>query len=150
MAETLGSLCDKLTVLKLKEWHTNDPDRLEDLALQSERIRGEIDAFLGNALAGRIPLDALRAPAHKVVKGEGNRVGPVEGDLGALVDRLARTNCALWHEQEKVYEFEKVPPGEKDRVVKRLARLNLERNECIDAIDRELARIAGKGGVKIP
>ena len=27
MAETLGSLCDKLTIVKLKQWHTDDPAR---------------------------------------------------------------------------------------------------------------------------
>ncbi len=144
MAETLGSLCDKLTVLKLKEWHTGDPARLEDLARQSERIREEIDEFLAGAVGGSIPLERLRAPAHKVVAGGGIRLDPVGGNLGEIVDRLARVNCALWHEQEKVYEFEKIPPGEKDRVVKSLARLNLERNECIDAIDREFSRTIEK------
>ena len=46
-------------------------------------------------------------------------------------------NCKLWHEQEKVYDFEKVPSAEKDTVVKQLALLNLERNKCIDQIDRQ-------------
>ncbi len=150
MAETLGSLCDKLTVLKLKEWHTSDPARLEDLGLQSGRIREEIDQFLAGALSGRIPLERLQAPAHKVVAGEGMGVDPVQGNIGSLVDRLARVNCALWHEQEKVYQFEKVPAGEKDEVVKRLARLNLERNECIDGIDREFARAVRGGSLEVP
>jgi hypothetical protein len=44
-------------------------------------------------------------------------------------------NCALWHEQEKVYEFANVAAQEKDAVVSRLASLNLERNDCIDRID---------------
>jgi hypothetical protein len=41
----------------------------------------------------------------------------------------------LWHEQEKVYEFELVSPENKDKVVKQLAILNLERNKCMDEID---------------
>jgi len=32
MAETLGSLCDKLTIVKLKQFHTGDVQRLESLA----------------------------------------------------------------------------------------------------------------------
>jgi len=28
MAETLGSLCDKLTIVKLKQWHTTDKTRI--------------------------------------------------------------------------------------------------------------------------
>ena len=50
-------------------------------------------------------------------------------------------NCRLWHEQEKVYEFDKVPVEEKDVVVKQLALLNLERNKCIDSINKQFAAI---------
>ena len=42
---------------------------------------------------------------------------------------------------EKVYEFEKVPSEEKDKVVKRLALLNLERNSCIDRIDKQFCSL---------
>ena len=50
--------------------------------------------------------------------------------------KLAWVNCELWHEQEKVYDFTSVPADQKDAVVKQLALLNLQRNECIDRIDR--------------
>jgi hypothetical protein len=43
----------------------------------------------------------------------------------------------LWHIQEKVYEFESVPVSEKDAVIRQLAVVNLERNNCIDAVDNE-------------
>ena len=39
MAETLGSLCDKLTIVKLKQWHSlRAPSRLESLAAQEEQL----------------------------------------------------------------------------------------------------------------
>ena len=41
----------------------------------------------------------------------------------------------------QVYEFEKVPPEKKDKVVKQLALLNLERNKCIDLIDKQFRRV---------
>jgi hypothetical protein len=41
----------------------------------------------------------------------------------------------LWHVQEKVYDFKKIPFEEKDAVAKQLAILNLERCECIDKLD---------------
>ena len=48
-------------------------------------------------------------------------------------------------EMIKVYEFEKVEAAEKDIVVKKLAVLNLERNKCIDAIDRQFqSMVTGK------
>jgi hypothetical protein len=135
MAETLGSLCDKLTIVKLKQYHSEDPQRLESLALQSEQLQHEINEFMQNALEGRIEFSSLSFASNKVFKKEGNRVGEVTGDIGAVFYQLADVNCRLWHEQEKVYDFEKVPAEEKDHVVKQLALLNLERNKCIDAID---------------
>jgi hypothetical protein len=75
--------------------------------------------------------------ANKVFKKEGNDVAAVTGNFGEVFYRLADVNCRLWHEQEKVYEFEKVPVHEKDIVVKQLALLNLERNQCIDSINNQ-------------
>jgi hypothetical protein len=51
---------------------------------------------------------------------------------------LAEVNCRLWHEVDKGYEIEKVPPEARDGIVKQLAVLNLERAQCIDEIDRQL------------
>ena len=138
MAETLGSLCDKLTIVKLKQWHSEDPSRLESLALQAKQLQEEVDEFARAAMAGEIAPARLTFAANKVYKREGNAVATPTGGMGETFARLAAVNCELWHEQEKVYEFEKVPPDGKDAVVKKLALLNLERNQCIDRIDRLL------------
>ncbi len=137
MAETLGSLCDKLTVVKLKQFHSNDQERLKSLGLQEKQLQAEIDGFIGAAIAGQIPRERLTFAANKVYKQEGNEVAAVLGSIGEVFSKLAMVNCTLWHEQEKVYEFESVPPDEKDKVVKKLALLNLERNKCIDQIDNQ-------------
>ena len=136
MAETLGSLCDKLTVVKLKQWHSTAPDRLESLEAQARQLCSEIDDFVQSASSGAVPLDRLTFAANKVYKREGNAITPAAGTIGAVFSRLATVNCRLWHEQEKVYDFENVPPEAKNAVVKQIALLNLERTECIDAIDR--------------
>lgn len=138
MPETLGSLCDKLTIVKLKQYHTDDAARLESLAAQEKQLQEEIDTFVDDAVRGAIPPSRLRFAANKVYKKEGNVVAEVTGSMGAVFSQLAEVNCKLWHEQEKVYEFERVPPDEKNGVVKQLAVLNLERNRCIDEIDRQL------------
>lgn len=137
MAETLGSLCDKLTVVKLKQWHSEDEARLNSLALQEKQLQDEIDKFISDAVAGYIPIEKLTFESNKVFKQEGNIVADVIGNIGEVFSNLAIVNCNLWHEQEKVYEFERVPAEEKNKVVKQLALLNLERNKCIDAIDRQ-------------
>lgn len=145
MAETLGSLCDKLTIVKLKQYHTDDQLRQESLGNQEKQLQSEIDEFVLAALAGLIPADKLTFSANKVFKKEGNETREITGAIGAVFAELASVNCELWHEQEKVYEFEKVEASEKDIVVKRLAVLNLERNKCIDAIDRQFqSMVKGK------
>ncbi|MFZ4058689.1 MAG: hypothetical protein ACOYKE_11160, partial [Ferruginibacter sp.] len=126
MAETLGMLCDKLTIVKLKEYHSTDEARLKSLATQATQLQAEIDEYFADALSGNIPPERLTFAANKVFKKEGNEVKEVLGEIGAVFYQLADVNCRLWHEQEKVYEFEEVPVSEKDAVVKQLALLNLE------------------------
>ncbi|MGA9119873.1 MAG: hypothetical protein WB699_10955 [Bacteroidota bacterium] len=135
MAETLGSLCDKLTIVKLKQWHASDQDTLKSLSQQERQLRDEIGEYLGAAVAGQIPFERLTFAANKVYRKEGNPVGEVSGTIGEVFGRLADVNIKLWHEQERVYEFERVPPEQKDAVVKQLAILNLERNRCIDQLN---------------
>ena len=145
MADTLGSLCDKLTIVRLKQFHSEDRERLNNLEKQNKQLREEIDAYMSDALTGRIPAEKLTFSANKVYKKEGNALNEVEGSLGQMISQLAEVNCKLWHVQEHVYDFEKVPVAEKDAVVKQLALLNLERNRCIDGIDRQFqTHVVGK------
>ncbi len=141
MAETLGMLCDKLTIVKLKQFHTDDESRLKSLATQSLQLQQEIDEYITDAVAGKILPERMSFAANKVFKKEGNTVADVNGNFGEVFYQLADVNCKLWHEQEKVYEFEKVAVEEKDIVVKQLALLNLERNKCIDAINEQFIKL---------
>ncbi len=135
MAETLGMLCDKLTIVKLKQYHSEDAARLESLSVQAGQLQEEINEYVADAVAGKIPLDRMSFAANKVYKQEGNEVATVQGNFGEIFYQLADVNCRLWHEQEKVYDFEVVADDKKNTVVKNLAILNLERNKCIDAIN---------------
>lgn len=137
MAETLGSLCDKLTIVKLKQWHSEDLDRQKSLQAQEAQLRGEIDDLAAAAISGEIPLERLTFAANKVYKKEGNVVPDIGGTIGTIFAKLADVNCRLWHEQERVYEFEQVPAEQKDQVVKNLALFNLERTRCIDELDNQ-------------
>lgn len=138
MAETLGMLCDKLTIVKLKQYHSEDEARLKSLAIQADQLQTEIDEYISDAVNGRIEVSRMTFAANKVFKKEGNEVAEVSGNFGKIFSQLADVNCRLWHEQEKVYEFKIVPVDEKDKVVDQLAKLNLERNKCIDAINELL------------
>jgi hypothetical protein len=137
MAETLGMLCDKLTIVKLKQYHTEDELRLQSLTEQASQLQAEIDEYISDAVSGNISPERMTFAANKVFKKEGNDVAAVFGNFGEVFYQLADVNCRLWHEQEKVYEFEKVADNEKNIVVKQLALLNLERNKCIDSINEQ-------------
>jgi ribosomal protein L44E len=139
MAETLGMLCDKLTIVKLKQYHSEDESRLHSLARQCKELQDEIDEYIADSLTGQIPVSKMTFDANKIFKKEGNELSEVNGSFGEVFYRLADVNCRLWHEQEKVYDFENVPPEEKNKVVKQLALLNLERNQCIDKINKQFA-----------
>jgi hypothetical protein len=140
MAETLGSLCDKLTIVKLKQWHSDDHAARQSLDSQERQLQEEITEFLDGAFSGSIPPERLTFAANKVYKKEGNPVAAVTGSLGQVFSQLADVNCRLWHTQERVYDFERVPVDEKDGIIKQLALLNLERTRCIDEIDLQFKR----------
>ena len=135
MAETLGMLCDKLTIVKLKQYHTTDEKRQESLTKQAILLQQEIDGYVSAAINGLIPLQNLTFASNKVYKKEGNEIEEKSGDLGELFSQLADINCKLWHEVEKGYDIENIPVYEKDHLIKSLAVLNLERNMVIDKID---------------
>lgn len=137
MSETLGSLCDKLTIVKLKQYHSDDPNRLKSLSSQESQLCNEIDNFILLAIKGEIPIDKLTFSSNKVYPVKGNEINEINGNIGTIFSELAKVNCELWHEQEKVYDFERVHPDEKNHVVKQLAVLNLQRNKCIDEIDKQ-------------
>ncbi len=136
MAETLGMLCDKLTIVKLKQYHTEDTNKLSSLQEQATRLEAEIDDYLGMALRGEISPERLTFAANKVYKKEGNEVPEAGKTIAGAFAQLADVNCRLWHEVDKGYEIEKIPDAEKGQLIKKLAVLNLERNNCIDAIDQ--------------
>jgi predicted ester cyclase len=144
MAETLGSLCDKLTIVKLKQWHAEDPIRLASLDAQEKQLCDEINEFVNAAIKGHIPLERLTFAANKVFKKEGNVVADIQGNIGDIFSQLAAINCKLWHEVEKGYEIEKIPPEGKNIIIKQLAILNLERNQCIDKIDQQFRLVIEK------
>ena len=144
MAETLGMLCDKLTIVKLKQYHTDDDGRLESLHKQALQLQEEIDTYIADAVSGNIPHEKLTFAANKVFKKDGNETKDITGDIGSIFSHLADVNCRLWHEVEKGYDIENVPVDQKDNLVKMLAILNLERNQCIDAINLQLLDLVTK------
>jgi hypothetical protein len=133
MSETLGSLCDKLTVVKLKQWHSDNEEKLKSLKSQESQLIQEIDEFVSLAICGEISTDRLTFAANKVYPKFNE--SSIAGGLGEIISKLAEANSKVWHEQEKAYVFEIIPNEKKNQVVKNLMVFNLERSRCMDQID---------------
>jgi len=136
--ETLGSLCDNLTIVKLKQYHSASYENRSVLKQQETNLKNEIDTYITDAVAGRIKPEVLSAPHCKVYSGE-IPVTPIT-NIGEAFNRLARVNISVWHLQEKVFGFEDVPEDKRVGVIKSIAVLNVERNDCIDAINAILIK----------
>lgn len=136
--ETLGSLIDKLVVVQLKTFHTdiNARQKHESLSNQDSQLRAEIDEYIANAVAGNIPKDRMTFKNNKVHDGTMAQIVASSSIAGSIAT-LASVNCDIWHQQEKVYNFAKVPAAMKDEVIHQLAVLNLQRSECIDSINNQ-------------
>jgi len=133
VAETLGSLCDKLTIVKLKQWHTEQSEKLQNLELQEKQLVQEIDEFVYLAINGDIIHERLTFAANKVYPKLNE--SSITGNIGYIIAKLADANSKVWHEQEKAYLFDSVPITEKDQIVNNLMIFNLERSRCMDQID---------------
>jgi len=140
MAETLGSLCDKLTIIKLKQYHCDEVQKKYSLNKQEIMLIEEIDSYLADLTKGNIPPEKITFDSNKIYKKTGNETREFSAELGDIISQLANINCELWHEQDKVYDFSNVPIDEKNIVVNNLAILNLERNKCIDEINNIIKR----------
>ena len=66
MAETLGSLCDKLSIVKLKEYHSENKDKTSLLIKQSKQLVLEIDEYIQNAFSDNISTEKLTFKSNKV------------------------------------------------------------------------------------
>lgn len=140
--ETLGSLCDKLIVVKLKQYHTIDNNKLKSLLGQEAQLIEELDAYLDIAVTRVIPEEYMSFKANKVARKMPTHL--VDGSIGNLVAILATINSHIWHIQDKMYEFDKVPVSEKDALIRQISQFNLQRNNCIESIDTTFTKLVLK------
>jgi hypothetical protein len=133
--ETLGSLVDKLTIIKLKQFHTpfDNTKRFESLDAQEKGLIEEIDEYVAYQSGAVIPANKVCELKVKVF-----------GTLGGLISNLALTNCKVWHLQEKIYDFANVPEADREGVIRDIAKLNITRTTLIEEIDKEYVMSRGE------
>ena len=147
MAETLGSLVDKLSIKNLRIWHLdealeqkNASDYAElkarrDLAdKQRQNLVSEINDFLVSAFKGEV---CIRDEKIKLYANTNVSSSDSIKKLGEAVSELAFRNIKLWHCEDEVRRTD-LADVEIVKIKRRIDTTNQERNDLMDKVDEIL------------
>ena len=147
MAETLGSLVDKLSIKNLRIWHLdealeqkNASDYAElkarrDLAdKQRQNLVNEINDFLVSAFKGEV---CIRDEKIKLYANTNVSSSESIKKLGEAVSELAIRNIKLWHCEDEVRRTD-LADVEIVKIKRRIDTTNQERNDLMDKVDEIL------------
>ena len=147
MAETLGSLVDKLSIKNLRIWHLdvaleqkNASDFAElkarrDLAdKQRQNLVNEINDFLVSAFKGEV---CIRDEKIKLYANTNVSSSDSIKKLGEAVSELAIRNIKLWHCEDEVRRTD-LADVEIVKIKRRIDTTNQERNDLMDKVDEIL------------
>ena len=146
MAETLGSLVDKLTIKDLREFYIRQllhdkkrkkfsrkelKNKLKILKSQKMSLASELEDFIVKAIKGKVIItdDKLKLYNKPGIA----RIGKLKG-VSSGIDKLAKKNIELWHLEDEARRRD-VSDAYIGRVKKKIDKANQERNDLIDAID---------------
>ena len=145
MAETLGSLVDKLSIKNLRIWHLeevlekdSDSEELKakrDLAdKQRQNLVQEINSFLVAALQGEV---CVRDEKIKMYTNTNVSSSDSIKKIGEAVSELALRNIKLWHYEDEVRRTD-LADSEIVKIKRRIDTTNQERNDLMDKVDEIL------------
>ena len=147
MAETLGSLVDKLSIKNLRIWHLDEALEQEnasdyselkarrDLAdKQRQNLVNEINDFLVSAFKGEV---CIRDEKIKLYANTNVSSSDSIKKLGEAVSELAIRNIKLWHCEDEVRRTD-LADVEIVKIKRRIDTTNQERNDLMDKVDEIL------------
>ena len=145
MAETLGSLVDKLSNKNLRNWHLEEAlekdsgsEELKakrDLAdKQRQNLVEEINGFLVAALRGEVCIrdEKIKMYTYTIVSSSDSIK-----KLGEAVSELAFRNIKLWHFEDEVRRTDQAD-SEIVKIKRQIDTTNQERNDLMDKVDEIL------------
>ncbi len=140
MAETLGSLVDKLTIKNirlnnLRKKRKKSKRKINIVQSQRRELIEEMNQFLAQALRGKVKLKDEKVKLYKQPKVEEK----ISRTLGALIDRLCQKNMQLWHLEDEARRSD-VNDAYIGRIKRKIDIANQSRNDLIDRIDELLER----------
>ncbi len=149
MAETLGSLIDKLSIKNLRIWYMDEElasgsveelkafelRRKKELAeKQRDELIEEINGFLKLALEGKVKIRDQKLKLYQNLNVE--NLDRLDG-LGATISQLALRNIRLWHLEDEVRRTD-ISDSQVADCKRRIDTQNQERNDLIDKVDQIL------------
>jgi hypothetical protein len=146
MAETLGSLVDKLTIKDIREFHirqmisTKDDkfagselkSKLSVLMRQKKSLTREIDEYMAAAVRKGAGLKDEKLKLYNAPSDIG-RIPDVKG-LGEAISGLAQKNLELWHLEDEARRKD-VGLDYIGGIKRKIDLANQQRNDFIDKID---------------
>jgi len=146
MAETLGSLVDKLTIKDLREYHLREAlrqrkgkfpvfqirQKLQLLNKQKCNLLSEIETFVIAAVKGRITLRDEKLKLYNPSESLGKI--PKCNKLGEAMSYLAQKNSELWHLEDEARRTDK-GLAYVGSIKRKIDFANQQRNDLIDKID---------------
>ena len=147
MAETLGSLVDKLSIKNLRIWHLDEAldhgngSKNEELKAkldlankQRENLVNEINDFLIAVFKGQV---CIRDEKIKMYKNTNVSSSDNIEKLGEAVSELAFRNIRLWHFEDEVRRTD-LEDSEIVKIKRKIDSTNQERNDLMDKVDEIL------------
>jgi len=157
MAETLGSLVDKLTIKEIRGYHIQEmienrdgkfsaqelASKLDLLGRQKKDLIDEINTYVTKALAQEDMV--LRDEKIKLYNARDvmDSIGAVAG-MGEAVSGLTQKNLELWHLEDEARRTD-VNLEYIGEIKRKIDPVNQQRNDFIDKIDELFAKAVQSG-----
>ena len=146
MAETLGSLIDKLTIKSIREFYLSKSLKAKKSKFPKQELKQkmkllkkqkalqlkEIDEFITLALSRKITLREEKIKLYNKPEDIG-RIAKSE-KLSKAIEGLSRKNIELWHLEDEARRTD-MPLSYIGKIKKKIDPTNQQRNDFIDKID---------------
>ena len=148
MAETLGSLIDKLSIKNIREYHLKEAlkkkkndslkNKLKILLKQKRCLLEEIDEFIREGIKGKRILRDEKLKLYNPPEFVG-KIGKIDS-LAKAISSLTMKNLELWHLEDEArrQDVSLVYIG---RIKRKIDRANQQRNDLIDKVDELFAKM---------
>ena len=147
MAETLGSLVDKLSIKNLRVWHLDEAleqdngSKNEELKAKRDlankqrvKLVNEINDFLIGALKGQV---CIRDEKIKMYNNTNVSSSDNIEKLGEAISELSVRNIRLWHFEDEVRRTD-LKDSDIVKIKRQIDSTNQERNDLMDKVDEIL------------